>query len=58
VVGFGVFGKIFTLKAITIIDNSRIENSEEFKIGMEIGRKCELNKGNKLNELLYIPVIF
>jgi serine/threonine protein kinase len=51
-VGFFAFGKVFkvtniktkeikALKAITIMDNSRSENSEEFKIGMEIGRKCE-----------------
>jgi serine/threonine protein kinase len=33
--------EIKALKAITIMDNSRSENSEEFKIGMEIGRKCE-----------------
>jgi serine/threonine protein kinase len=52
VVGTGAFGKVFkvtniktkeikALKAVPIMDNSRSENSEEFKIGMEIGRKCE-----------------
>jgi serine/threonine protein kinase len=51
-VGFGGFGKVFkvinvktkemkALKAIPITDNSQSENLEEFKIGMEIGRKCE-----------------
>jgi serine/threonine protein kinase len=33
--------EIKALKAIPILDSSRRENSEEFKIGMEIGRKCE-----------------
>jgi serine/threonine protein kinase len=52
VAGIGGFGKVFkvtnirteeikALKAIPIVDSSRSENSEEFKIGMEIGRKCE-----------------
>jgi serine/threonine protein kinase len=52
VAGFGAFGKVFkvtniktkeikALKSIPIIDSSWSENSEEFKIGMEIGRKCE-----------------
>jgi serine/threonine protein kinase len=52
VAGFGGFGKVFkltnikkkeikALKAVTIINNSRSENSEGLKIGMEIGRKCE-----------------
>jgi hypothetical protein len=42
-----VFGKVFrvtniktketkALKAITVMDNSQSENSEEFKIGMEM----------------------
>jgi serine/threonine protein kinase len=33
--------EIKALKAIPIIDSSQSENSEEFKIGMEFGRKCE-----------------
>jgi serine/threonine protein kinase len=52
VIGFGGSGKVFrvtniktkeikALKAIPIIDTSQSQNSEEFKIGMEIGRKCE-----------------
>jgi serine/threonine protein kinase len=51
-VGFSGCGKVFkvtniktkeikALKAIPILDSSRSENTEEFKIGMEIGRKCE-----------------
>jgi serine/threonine protein kinase len=51
-VGVGGFSKVFkvtniktkkikALKAIQIMDNSGSENSEEFKIGIEIGRKCE-----------------
>jgi serine/threonine protein kinase len=50
--GIGGFGKVFkvtniktkeikALKAIQILGSSRRENSEEFKIGMEIGRTCE-----------------
>jgi hypothetical protein len=46
-VGFGRSGKVFrviniktkeikVLKAILIMDNSQSQNSEEFKIGMEI----------------------
>jgi hypothetical protein len=33
--------EIKALKAIQIMDSSQKENSEEFKIGMKIGRKCE-----------------
>jgi serine/threonine protein kinase len=52
VAGFGGFGKVFkvtnikikeikALKVISILDSLRRENSEEFKIGMEIGKSCE-----------------
>jgi serine/threonine protein kinase len=33
--------EIKALKAIPILDSLRSENSEELKIGTEIGRKCE-----------------
>jgi serine/threonine protein kinase len=52
IAGYSEFCKVFkvtniktneikALKAIPIMDNSGMENSEEFKNGMEIGRKCE-----------------